>query len=46
MNVRELAEKKLGKNFDEIEYHQFVLSLGITSLDIMEEELNSWLAEQ
>lgn len=43
---RAVAEKELGKDFDEMEYHQFVLSLGITSLDIMEDELKSWLAEQ
>lgn len=43
---RALAEKELGNDFNEKEYHQFVLNLGITSLDIMESELKSWLAEQ
>ena len=43
---RALAEKKLGDNFDEIEYHQFVIDLGDTSLDIMETELKLWFAEQ
>ena len=43
---RDMAETKLGSSFDEKEYHQFVVNLGITSLDIMESELKSWLAEQ
>ena len=43
---RAMAEKELGDEFDEKEYHQFVIDLGITSLDIMESELKSWLAEQ
>lgn len=43
---RALAEKELGDDFDEKEYHQFIIDLGITSLDIVENELKSWLAEQ
>lgn len=43
---RNYAEEKLGNGFNEKEYHEFILSLGITSLDILEQELKSWVAEQ
>ncbi len=44
--LREKVENKLGKNFDEKEYHQFYVSLGLASFDVAEDRLDKWLAEQ
>lgn len=45
-NMRALAEKELGKNFDAVKYHEFIASVGITSFDVYEDELDAWIDSQ
>lgn len=43
IDMRETAENELGSGFDAKEYHSFIMSLGITSIDVYEKALNMWL---
>lgn len=45
-DLRADAEDALGKAFDEKEYHQFLMDLGIAPFEVIENELDKWLAEQ
>lgn len=44
--LRETAEDELGKKFDEKEYHQFLIDLGLAPFGVIEDELEKWLAKQ
>ena len=44
--LREKAEKKLGSKFDEKEYHQFIISLGLAPFEVIEKKLDDWLAQR
>ena len=44
IKLREKAERKLGDSFDAKEFHQLILDTGIVPFEIMEEELNSYIA--
>ena len=44
--LRDMAEKELGKSFDEKEYHTFLTELGIVSFSVVENELEKWIDEQ
>lgn len=46
MELRRLAEKKLGRDFDVRQFHDIVLSNGAVPLDILEDNVNQWLAEK
>lgn len=43
IDMRQKAEKQLGSSFDAKEYHQFIMNLGITSIDVYEKALGQWL---
>lgn len=43
--LRESAEEGLGSQFDAYAYHQWILDVGVTSFDVMEEELATWMEE-
>jgi len=48
LKIRELrtrAEQQLGKEFDVRDFHQVVLGNGAVPLDVLEEQVNEWLAE-
>jgi uncharacterized protein (DUF885 family) len=42
--LRKLAEEKLGENFDVREFHEVVLRNGSITLEVLEEEVNYWIA--
>jgi len=44
--LRRRAEMRLGKNFDIREFHDVVLSRGAVTLDLLEEQVQRWLAKQ
>ena len=44
IKLREKAERKLGDSFDAKEFHQLILDTGIVPFEIMEEELNNYIA--
>jgi uncharacterized protein (DUF885 family) len=44
MELRRLAEKKLGQDFDIRQFHDVILNSGSVPLDILEENVNNWLA--
>lgn len=46
IKLREKAERKLGDNFDAKEYHQLILDTGIVSFEIMQDELDSYIASK
>ncbi len=43
--LRERAEEELGDRFDAYAYHQWIGGIGITSFDVLEGELETWIAE-
>jgi uncharacterized protein (DUF885 family) len=43
MELRRLAEKKLGKDFDIRQFHNVILSNGAVPLDILENNIHRWL---
>lgn len=45
-DLREKAEDKLGNEFDEKNYHQFYVDLGLAPFNVAEDELEKWLAKQ
>ncbi|MCH7989219.1 MAG: DUF885 family protein [Planctomycetes bacterium] len=44
--LRNRAEQQLGKRFDIRKFHDVVLGSGAVTLDILEMNLNNWIAEQ
>ena len=44
IKLREKAERKLGDSFDAKEFHQLILDTGIVPFEIMEEELDNYIA--
>lgn len=44
--LREIAEEELGGDFDIREFHDAVLMSGSVPLDLLEKNVNAWLAEQ
>lgn len=45
-DLREKAEDELGNKFDEKEYHQFLMDIGIAPFGVIEDELEEWLAKK
>lgn len=46
MNMRKTAEKQLGDQFDEKEFHTFLMNLGTAPFDVIQPYFTSWLMEQ
>lgn len=46
LELREQAKKELGANFDLREYHDLVLKFGSVPLDLLEENVRSWIARK
>jgi uncharacterized protein (DUF885 family) len=46
LELRELAKKQLGPAFDLREYHDLVLKDGAVPMDILEENVRSWIARK
>ena len=44
LELREKAKKELGPKFDIREYHDQVLGAGALPLDVLEEQINGWIA--
>lgn len=44
--LRELAEKQLGENFDVREFHDCILGQGAVPLDILENNVKAWIRQQ
>ncbi len=44
LELREKAKKELGPKFDIREYHDQVLGAGALPLDVLEEQINAWIA--
>ena len=44
LELRELAKKELGANFDLRAYHDIVLKSGAVPMDILEENVRAWIA--
>jgi uncharacterized protein (DUF885 family) len=44
LELREKARKELGPKFDIREYHDQVLGAGALPLDVLEEQINAWIA--
>jgi len=42
--LRRLAEKRLGRDFDIRQFHDVVLNSGAVPLDVLEANVNNWLA--
>lgn len=43
VNMREHAEDELGDKFNPVEFHSFINSIGVTTFDIYEAELDNWI---
>jgi len=43
LELRERAEKELGKKFDQREFHDVVLKNGALPLEILEEQVNDYI---
>jgi len=46
LELRELAKKELGARFDLREYHDLVLKDGAVPMDLLEENVRSWIAKK
>ncbi len=46
LELRTIAEQKLGGNFDVRKFHNIVLRNGSVPLDVLEDNINVWLSEQ
>ena len=46
LELREQAEKTLGKNFDPREFHEKVLQTGSVPLKLLQSAINRWIAEK
>ena len=44
LELREKAKKALGAKFDIKEFHNVILSLGCVPLDVLEQEVDVWIA--
>jgi hypothetical protein len=44
--LRREAEDELGDDFDVRAFHDFILALGSVTLDILQDEVRAWVAEQ
>ena len=44
MELRRMAEKKLGQDFDIRQFHDIILNSGAVPLDILQENVRNWLA--
>ena len=44
-DLREKAETELGDDFDAVEFHQLILDTGLVTFEIMEEELDKYIAD-
>jgi uncharacterized protein (DUF885 family) len=44
--LRRNAEARLGGDFDLRAFHDFILALGSVPLDILQDEVGRWIAEQ
>ena len=45
-NLRREAESALGESFDIRAFHDFILSLGSVTLDILQDEVRAWVRNQ
>ena len=43
--LREMAEDELEDSFDQKEYHEFLVDLGIVPFNVIENELKDWLRQ-
>ena len=46
LELRELAQKELGKKFDIREFHDTVLGQGALPLDVLEEQVRAWITRK
>ena len=46
LELREMAQQKLGENFDIKKFHSIVLDNGITPLFVLEDLVNEWIANE
>lgn len=46
LELRHRAEKELGKKFDIRKFHDAVLAEGVLPLDVLDERIGAWIAEQ
>lgn len=46
LDMRDKAEAKLKNKFDEKEYHEFIINLGVAPFSIYESALNKWIKAQ
>jgi uncharacterized protein (DUF885 family) len=46
LELREMAKKKLGSKFNIREFHDQILCKGAVPLDVLEENINAWIAKQ
>ncbi len=46
LELREAAMARLGDKFDIREYHDVVLGQGGLTLDLLEDQVNAWVAEK
>lgn len=46
LDMRDTAEKKLKNKFDEKEYHEFIINLGVAPFSVYESALNKWIKAQ
>ena len=46
LKLRATAEAELGEKFDVREFHEMILSNGAMPLEILEESVNDWIAQQ
>lgn len=45
-DLREETEEELGDKFDELEYHTFIIELGVVPFDVLEREVDEWASAQ
>ena len=45
-NLRQIAEENLGDQFDPVAYHEFILTLGPATFDLIQEKLEIWIQNQ